>query len=237
MVQSGFMAGTKLPITASHEGTGKVIAVGSAVEDFKLGDRALAGIPRNRCGQCDDCNGADTQYCHHREGGLGLQVDGAFAEYVLVDSRDASVLPDNLDFVSAAPLACAGITVWRGLQQTELVKGQWIGIIGSGGGLGHLAIGFAKAQGFRVIGIDARDEGLALSKHAGADLALDARQSADAVVEKVHKATHGKGMAAAINLSEASSAAGLACAITPKHGRMVQIAQVGTTNPTHTRLF
>ncbi|KAF2100890.1 alcohol dehydrogenase [Rhizodiscina lignyota] len=225
MVIEGRMTGTKLPITGSHEGTGVVVAKGSAVSDFAVGDRVLAGIPRNRCGECDDCASSDTQYCSNRQGGIGLQVDGAFAEYVLVDSRDASVIPDGLDFVSAAPLACAGITVWRALEQTRLVDSQWLGVIGSGGGLGHLAIQFAKKKGLKVVGVDARDEGVELSAKAGADLVQDARRGQEAVVHEIIEATGGKGVGATINLSEAKSAASLGCAITAKHGRLVQVAQ------------
>lgn len=80
MVQTGRMVGTKLPVTASHEGTGKVVAVGSEVRDFKIGDRVVAGIPKNRCGHCEDCQSPDTQNCLDREGGIGIQLDGAFAE-------------------------------------------------------------------------------------------------------------------------------------------------------------
>lgn len=226
MVQTGRMIGTKLPITGSHEGTGTAVAIGSEVQNFKVGDRVLAGIPQNRCGDCEDCKSADTQYCSYRGGGFGIQVDGAFAEYALVDSRNSCRIPDDLGFIPAAPLACAGLTIWRGLKQTGVREGEWVGIVGSGGGLGHLGVGFAKALGFNVVGVDARDEGLALTKEAGADLVLDARLGTENVVKEVHNATIGKGVAAAINVSDATSAAGLACAITAKHGRMIQISQV-----------
>jgi len=96
MVQTGRMIGTKLPITGSHEGTGTAVAIGSEVQNFKVGDRVLAGIPQNRCGDCEDCKSADTQYCSYRGGGFGIQVDGAFAEYALVDSRNSCRIPDGL---------------------------------------------------------------------------------------------------------------------------------------------
>jgi propanol-preferring alcohol dehydrogenase len=91
-------------------------------------------------------------------GGIGVQGGGAFAVYFVADSRNSCILPDAIDFVSAAPLACAGITVWRGLLEAKLSKGQTIGIVDSGGGLGHLLIAFAKARGLKVVGVDARDE-------------------------------------------------------------------------------
>lgn len=226
MVSDNLMKGTMLPITASHEGCGTVVAVGSDVQDFQTGDRVLAGIPRDCCGTCADCKSSDEQYCEHRAGGIGLQVDGAFAEYLVADSRNGCRLPHSLDFVSAAPLACAGITVWRALLEAKLSKGQVLGIIGSGGGLGHLLIELAKAKGLTVVGVDARDEGVQLSHEAGADIVFDAREGLEVVAQKVREATGGVGATATINLSDARTAAGLACSITAKHGHMIQIAQV-----------
>ena len=226
MVLEGAL-GSALPLTGSHEGTGVVAARGAAVSDaqFPLGARVLAGIPRGRCQECEECLGADPQYCQGRRGAVGITVDGAFAEYLCVDARDASLIPDKLDFVSAAPLACAGITVWRAILKAGVEKGQWLGIVGSGGGLGHLGVQFARKKGIKVVGIDARDEGIELSTKVGADLVLDARNDQKDVVKGVLKVTDGKGVTASIVLSEARSAPGLACAITMKHGRVVQIAQ------------
>ena len=113
-------------------------------------------------------------------------------------------------------------------EQCELTfwAGEWIALVGSGGGLGHLGIQFAKALGLMVVGVDARDEALALSKEAGADVVVDARKGKEDVVKEVHKVTNGDGVHATVNLSEAKDAATTACAITKMHGTMVQIAQV-----------
>jgi propanol-preferring alcohol dehydrogenase len=215
MVQTGVLR-SQLPITASHEGTGTVVALGSAVRDFKIGDRVISGVIQNRCGHCEDCNSLHTQYCSCPKGGLGVRSDGAFAEYFLTDSREASHVPDELNFTVAAPLACAGI----------LNPGEWLGMVGSGGGLGHLGTLFAKAQGLHVVGINAREQGLELSKEVGADVVLDARQGKESVIKSVLEATNGKGVSATLNVSDAASAASLACAITKRHGKMIQIAQV-----------
>ncbi|KAJ9664798.1 hypothetical protein H2201_005019 [Coniosporium apollinis] len=226
MVQSGVF-GTSLPCTASHEGAGTVVAVGSSVNDFKEGDRVMAGLLRNACGKCGDCLGPENyrQYCRNSDGYIGVTTQGTFAEYVLVDARWAAKLPERVSFGTAAPLACAGCTVFRGVILPELKAGEWIALVGSGGGLGHLGIQFAKALGLMVVGVDARDEGLALSKEAGADVVVDARKGKDEVVKEVHKVTNGEGVHAAVNLSEAKDAAATACAITKMHGTMVQIAQ------------
>ena len=221
----------KLPVTASHEGTGTVIGMGSSVSHFKAGDRVVAGQTFNRCGDCDICNGPENyrHYCEKREEMMSIDGrNGAFQEFLVVDSREATAIPEKLSFATAAPLACAGMTSWRAINQTHLQPGQWIGIVGSGGGLGHLAIQFAqKAKGLKVVGIDARDEGLALSREAGADLVVDARKGKDAVVEEVQKAT-GKGVDATIELSGHPTAVEMGCAITRNHGRFVQVAIVST---------
>ena len=154
--------------------------------------------------------------------------NGAFQEYLIVDGREATRIPDGMSFATAAPLACAGMTAWRSINQAGLKEGQWLGIVGSGGGLGHLAIQFArKCRGLKVVAVDARDEGLALSREMGADVVLDARKGKDAVVEEV-KAVTGKqaGVDATIELSGHPTAAETGAAITRQHGRLIQVAIV-----------
>lgn len=226
MVREGIM-GTYLPCTGSHEGAGTVVATGSAVKGFKPGDRVMAGIVYHPCGHCHDCLGPETykQYCPNC-GYLGVTQSGFFAEYARVDSTFAVKLPDRVSFETAAPMACAGCTVWRGVILEELKVGQWIAIVGSGGGLGHLGIQFAKALGLHVVAIDAREEGLELSKKNGADVVIDARSGKEKVVEQVQKVTNGEGVPVTVNVSDATSAAALSCAITAMHGTMIQIAQV-----------
>ncbi|KAK5467943.1 hypothetical protein LTS15_000916 [Exophiala xenobiotica] len=215
-----------LPVTASHEGTGTVLAVGDGVDRFQVGDRVMAGQTFGRCDECEICKGPENyrHYCPNRETMMSVQRNGAFQEYLVIDSREASRIPDAMAFETAAPLACAGITVWRGILQAELKPGQWIGMVGSGGGLGHLGIQFAKARGLKVVGVDARDESLALSREAGADVVLDARLGKQEVARQAWEATGGKGVDASLTLSDAKMAAATACAITKNHGTMVQIA-------------
>lgn len=232
MVQQGVF-GTALPQTASHEGSGTVVRVGgeeASKRGFKVGDRVMVGLPLHPCGSCHDCLGPEnqTQYCTNLDGHVGVQTDGCFAEYVKCDSRSTTPLPDAVSFLSAAPLACAGRTIWRALLQADLKAGEWICLVGSGGGLGHLGLQFAKALGLKIIGIDARDEGLALTKEYGADVTVDARKDKKDVVKEVHAVTNGMGADSTICISDAQSAAGLACAVTKMHGVMVQIAQPDT---------
>lgn len=227
MVQHGIM-GTKLPCVASHEGAGTVVAVGSDKLEFKLGDRVMAGLPRDRCGHCSDCLGPEgyRQYCPNVNGMIGVTLNGAFAEYMVVDAREACLIPAKISFETAAPLACAGCTIWRGILQADLKKGETICLVGAGGGLGHLGVQFAKALGLVVIGVDAREEALDLSRKNGADATIDARQPQDEVVREVQRVTNGKGADATLTLSDADGAAALACGVTRMHGTMIQIAQV-----------
>ena len=125
MVQAGVF-GTALPCTASHEGAGTVVALGESVKDFKGGDRVMAGLPMNTCGACSDCLGPENyrQYCPNGGGYIGVTTQGAFAEYVRVDARWAAKLPDRVSFETAAPLACAGCTIFRAVTLPDLKAGR-----------------------------------------------------------------------------------------------------------------
>ena len=106
MVTSGVFA-SPLPQTASHEGAGTVVAMGTAVKDFKLGDRVMCGLTTHRCGNCVSCKGPEEfqHYCPKQDGTPGISRDGAFAEYLIVDARESNRLPDKVSFETAAPLA------------------------------------------------------------------------------------------------------------------------------------
>ena len=147
---------------------------------------------------------------------------------MIVDARESVKIPDGVDFETAAPMACAGYTVYRAILQAGIKSGgtETLAIVGAGGGLGHLGCQFARVLGIRVVGIDAKDEGLKLAKESGANIVLDARKPQEQVAKEVHDATDGKGVDATVNLSDHEHAAALSCAITKLHGTMVQIAQV-----------
>ena len=151
MVSAGIM-GTKLPCIGSHEGAGTVVDVGSSVTEFDNGDRVMAGLPKNRCSHYPDCLSDENyrQYCPNLAGHVGVTLDGAFAEYMIVDGRESAKIPDEVSFETAAPLACAGCTVWIGVVKTELKKAETIAIVGAGGRLGHLGCQFAKALSWRL---------------------------------------------------------------------------------------
>lgn len=186
----------------------------------------MCSLIYHRCGICTDCQGPEPfqQYCAHAAGSLGVGNDGSFAEYQVVDSLESNLLPFNISFATAAPLACAGLTIWTGLARANLARGDSLAIVGGGGGLGHIGVQFAKALGLKVIVIDVRDEALQLAKECGADTLVDARQAKDRVVFEVQEATGGTGAHATLNVSDHHSAAATAAAVTRMHGIMVQMA-------------
>ncbi|KIW11020.1 hypothetical protein PV08_10319 [Exophiala spinifera] len=226
----GGVFGSPLPITMSHEGTGVVVAKGSAVAaEFQLGDRVMTGIKLHACGRCINCTApADrhwSQYCFDSDGATGIKSDGAFAEYHVADSRESCVIPDAVSFATAAPLACAGLTVYRAVVASGVAAGGWLAIVGAGGGLGHFGVQFAKAKGINVVAVDARDDGLEIARRAGADHVLDARGGKAQLADKVRSLTGGLGVEATINVSDHPSTAALSVAITRMHGTVVQAAQ------------
>jgi alcohol dehydrogenase, propanol-preferring len=227
LVQAGVMK-TTLPCTASHEGAGTVLAVGDAVDQLRPGDRVMCGLFRDLCGTCEDCrydDGSYSQYCQYSKGASGVDIDGNFAEYMVTDSRDAVKLPDSLDLDAVPPFACAGRTIFSGIKRSGVQANQWLGIIGGGGGLGHLGIQFCRSLGINVISVDARDDALDLSRQMGAHVTLDARSGQDTLVSEVLRVTNGQGVMSSINVADARDAVATACAITRKHGTLIQISQ------------
>src|ERR1700685_1878852 len=177
----------KLPFIPGHEAIGRVVAVGSGVKSVKEGD--MVGVPwlYSACGHCEHCLSAWETVCADAEFG-GYTRNGGFAEYVVADPNYVAHIPDGLDPKLAAPLICAGITTYKGIKETEARPGEWI-VISGAGGLGHLAIQYAKVMGLPVCAVDIDDGKLALAKQMGADFVVNAKH-ADAV-EAVKKATGG----------------------------------------------
>ncbi len=164
----------KLPLIPGHEGVGYVVAVGEGVDYIKEGD--AVGVPwlYSACGHCEHCITGWETLCETQQNG-GYSVDGGYAEYVIADARYIGKLPSNVNFLEMAPILCAGVTVYKGLKETETKPGQWVAISGIGG-LGHVAVQYAKAMGMHVAAIDVADEKLALAKRLGADLVVNAKE-------------------------------------------------------------
>jgi propanol-preferring alcohol dehydrogenase len=168
------------PFIPGHEGVGHVAAVGAGVRSLKEGDRV--GVPwlYTACGHCKYCLTGWETLCPAQQC-TGYTINGCFADYVLADPDYCGRLPNALEFAPAAPLLCAGVTVYKGLKQTEARPGQTV-VISGVGGLGHLAIQYAKAMGLSVIAIDVGDDKLELARSCGADHVINAK-TGDAVGE------------------------------------------------------
>ena len=168
------------PFIPGHEGVGQVAEVGRNVTAVKEGDRV--GIPwlHSACGHCQHCVGGWETLCT-AQSNTGYSVNGGFAEYVLADPDYVGRLPDGLDFAPAAPVLCAGVTVYKGLKETDTRPGQTVAILGVGG-LGHMAVQYAKAMGLHVIAVDIAEDKLALAEKLGADQVINAAES-DPVAE------------------------------------------------------
>jgi len=164
----------KPPFIPGHEGVGHIVDVGSGIKHVKEGDRV--GVPwlYTACGHCKHCLGGWETLCEEQQN-TGYSVNGSFAEYVVADPNYVGHLPDNVSFVDIAPILCAGVTVYKGLKATDTKPGDWVVISGIGG-IGHLAVQYAKAMGLNVIAVDIDDAKLNLAKHLGAALAVNARQ-------------------------------------------------------------
>ena len=178
------------PFIPGHEGVGTVAAVGAGVTAVKEGDRI--GVPwlHTACGHCGHCMTGWETLCHDQQN-TGYSVDGGFADYVLADPNYVGHLPDELDFGGAAPVLCAGVTVYKGLKETEARPGEWVVISGIGG-LGHMAVQYAKAMGLNVAAVDIADDKLALAEKLGADLTVNAKtQDAPAEIAKAVGGAHG----------------------------------------------
>ncbi|MEO0681793.1 MAG: zinc-dependent alcohol dehydrogenase [Pseudomonadota bacterium] len=162
------------PFIPGHEGVGEVAALGPGVAHLKEGDRVGAPWLGHACGRCEHCVGGWETLCESQVN-TGYGQDGGYAEFVKVDAGFVGRLPDGLDFGAAAPVLCAGVTVCKGLKELEARPGQWVAIIGIGG-LGHMAVQYARAMGFRVAAVDVAEDKLALARRLGAEVTLNAAE-------------------------------------------------------------
>lgn len=177
----------ELPFVPGHEAAGYVAAVGREVKDLKEGDPV--GVPwlHDACGHCEHCGTGWETLCESQHN-TGYSVDGGYADYVVAPADYVGRLPDNPDFIAYAPILCAGVTTYKGLKETEARSGQWV-VISGAGGLGHVAIQYAKAMGLHVAALDIAESRLSLARELGADIAVNA--SHEDAVAQVLRATDG----------------------------------------------
>lgn len=176
-----------LPTVPGHENVGVVAALGEGVTGFNIGDRVGAYLYRNPCHECRECKNKTYNYCD-KVTLAGLNGDGGMAEYFLADALWTVHLPDALAFEKAAPLMCAGGTVYQSILNAKLDKGKIMAIVGIGG-LGHLGVQFAKVMGYRVVAVDTRSAPLDLVSHLpprlAPDLVINPTDGVDKTLERI----------------------------------------------------
>lgn len=149
---------TQYPCVPGHEIIGKVVSVGRDVKRFKTGDVAAVGCLVDACRTCPTCKKNLEQFCENgptftyngEDKHLGGMTYGGYSERVIVDDAFVLKVPKSLDMAAAAPLLCAGITTYSPMRHWKVGKGQKVGIVGLGG-LGHMAVKFARAFGAHVV--------------------------------------------------------------------------------------
>ncbi len=172
-----------LPFTPGHEGAGIVVALGPGVQHLREGDRVGLAWLHGACGHCRFCLTGWETLCLEQKNS-GYSVNGGFAEYALAQADYVGRIPDDLSLVDAAPILCAGVTTYKGLKETDTKPGQWV-VISGVGGLGHVAVQYAKAMGLHVAAVDLGPEKMALARKLGADITIDARtQDPPAEIQK-----------------------------------------------------
>jgi len=187
--------GTIFPIVPGHEMVGKVTRVGEHVTNFKVGDLAGVGCIVDSCGKCEYCEDDKEQFCdegvtfsfNSPDKYLGGATLGGFSETYVCNENYVLHVPETLDLASAAPLLCAGITVYSPLKHWQAGPGKILGILGIGG-LGHMAIKIAKAMGAHVVVFTTSPSKVEDAKRLGADeavLSSDAEQMAK-YARKIH---------------------------------------------------
>jgi propanol-preferring alcohol dehydrogenase len=206
------------PFTPGHEGIGIVTELGAGVTGIKVGDRV--GVPwlYSACGHCEYCLSAREPVCSKAEYG-GYTKNGGFAEYIVADPNYVARIPDGLSAAQAAPIICAGVTTYKGLKETKAKSGEWVAISGCGG-LGHLAIQYAKAMGLKVCAVDIDDGKLEHAIQVGADAVVNAK--ADDPVTAVIKITDG-GAHGVLITAPSLEAFNQGVGMTRKHGTCVLV--------------
>ncbi|CDR40726.1 CYFA0S05e03752g1_1 [Cyberlindnera fabianii] len=193
----------KLPLVGGHEGAGIVVAKGSEVTNFEIGDYAGIKWLNGSCMSCELCEKGYESNCLEADLS-GYTHDGSFQQYATADAVQAAKIPQGTNLAEIAPILCAGVTVYKALKTADLKPGQWVAISGAAGGLGSLAVQYATAMGLRVLGIDGGEEKKKLFHSLGGEIFIDFTKEKN-VVEAIQNATQG-GPHGVINVSVAEAA-------------------------------
>ncbi len=171
LVKEGHWPGIQYPRVPGHEIAGRIDALGADVTLWKPGQRVGVGWHGGHCFICDPCRRGDFVNCKV-EKITAISFDGGYAEYVVVPAEAVALMPDDLPLDEAAPLLCAGITVFNALRHSGARPGELVAVQGIGG-LGHLGIQYARQMGFRTVAIGRGGDKQALARKLGAHQYID----------------------------------------------------------------
>lgn len=180
-VKEGAFPGIKYPRVPGHEVIGKIEKLGDNVSTFKKGQRVGVGWHGGHCFECEPCRRGDFISCENAKI-AGLSYDGGYAEYMVAPVEALAAVPDELKSEEAAPLLCAGITTYNSLRNSPARGGDLVAVQGVGG-LGHLAIQYAKKMGFEVAAISGTDSKKELAMKLGADHFISGDKPAEKLQE------------------------------------------------------
>jgi D-arabinose 1-dehydrogenase-like Zn-dependent alcohol dehydrogenase len=178
VVKDGLWPGLQYPRVPGHEIAGRIDASGADVTQWKPGQRVGVGWHGGHCFVCDPCRRGDFILCQFGKV-TGVSFDGGYAEYVVVPAEAVAAIPDELPADQAAPLMCAGITVFNSLRNAGARAGDLVAVQGIGG-LGHLGIQYARQMGFRTVAIGRGGDKEVLAKKLGAHMYVDTDAEAPA---------------------------------------------------------
>lgn len=182
-VHGDWPAKPKMPLIPGHEGVGLVAETGKDVKEVKEGDRVALPWLAYACGACEHCVSGYETLCHQQEN-AGYSVDGSYAEYALGYGKYVTKVPDAVDPIDAAPLTCAGVTTYKAVKESKARPSELVVVFGIGG-LGHLAIQYARIAGATVAAVDLVDKKLDLARELGANYTFNPKN--DDVVEELQK--------------------------------------------------
>ncbi|KAF8605281.1 GroES-like protein [Ceratobasidium sp. AG-I] len=230
--EGGFPGG-KVPAIPGHENVGIVVALGEGVTEFQVGDRVGTTLFRQTC---DVCTSGTSNLCDTREN-AGINSDGGMAEYMRADCNWTVKLPDAMSFEAAAPLMCAGSTIYNSILRAKRPKGSVIAIVGIGG-LGYIGVQFAKAMGYKVVAVETREPPIqllnALPTGLAADLIINPADGVQPALKAISEAFDGApGVAAAIVSTDPLPAFSFATRIMAKQATMVVVGQPKEPIPFH----
>lgn len=205
------------PFVPGHEGIGTVEKLGAGVTGRSIGDRVAIAWLGDACGECRYCIDGRETLCEKQENSA-YSIDGAFADYAVASAKYVVAVPDGLSSFEAAPLSCAGLTTYKALKVAKIVPTENVAIFGIGG-LGHLAVQYARIMGGNVIAVDIEDAKLRLATELGADHTVNA-----ATVDPVQAIQALGGADVALVLAASNTVFAQAFASLRRGGRLICVA-------------